>query len=449
MTNQIPFAFDVPTVSELTNKIKTILENNFRDILVEGEISNVNQSRNGHYYFTVKDDDAQLPCVIWRSTAERLDVDIQDGQQVVLGGDIQVYPPHGRYQLIVSLVQQAGVGRLQKKFEELKKKLQDEGLFDDAIKKPLPPFPLRFGVITSSTGAAFHDIQSTFQQRWPVATLYLYHASVQGLKAAGELVKAIEYFDHQEDPVDVIIIGRGGGSLEDLWPFNEEAVARAIYDCSIPVVSAVGHEVDFSISDFVADARAATPTQAVNICTPDINELRFQVEDDLQKLESLIKQKFQYYRDYVDRLAHSHALLVVQEKLTIQKNRVESLSDKLRSRFRQMVTERRSNLQSLTNQIEQQSPEFAVQQYSATVDSLRERLKNRSEKTLSEKDSKYKDLFSRLREINPKVPLERGFSRILQDGKWIRTRSSFNSEKNLEIEWKDGVTQFPPKTDSV
>lgn len=449
MTDQIPFAFDVPTVSELTNKIKTILENNFRDILVEGEISNVNQSRNGHYYFTVKDDDAQLPCVIWRSTAGRLDVDIQDGQQVVLGGDIQVYPPHGRYQLIVSLVQQAGVGRLQKKFEELKKKLQEEGLFDDAIKKPLPPFPLRFGVITSSTGAAFHDIQSTFQQRWPVATLYLHHASVQGLQAAGELVKAIEYFDSQENPVDVIIIGRGGGSLEDLWPFNEEAVARAIYNCSIPVVSAVGHEVDFSISDFVADARAATPTQAVNICTPDINELRFQVEDDLHKLESLIKQKFQYYRDYVDRLAHSHALLVVQEKLTIQKNRVENLSDKLRNRFRQKVTERRSNLQSLTNQIEQQSPEFAVQQYSGTVDSLRERLKNRSEKILSEKDSKFKELFSKLREINPKAPLERGFSRILQDGKWIQSRSSFNSEKNLEIEWKDGVTKFPPKTNSA
>lgn len=426
-----------------------ILENNFRDILVEGEISNVNQSRNGHYYFTVKDDDAQLPCVIWRSTAGRLDVEIQDGQQVVLGGDIQVYPPHGRYQLIVSLVQQAGVGRLQKKFEELKRKLQDEGLFDDAIKKPLPPFPLRFGVITSSTGAAFHDIQSTFQQRWPVATLYLHHASVQGSQAAGELVKAIEYFDNQEDPVDVIIIGRGGGSLEDLWPFNEEAVARAIYKCSIPVVSAVGHEVDFSISDFVADARAATPTQAVNICTPDVNELRFQVEDDLHKLESLIKQKFQYYRDYVDRLAHSHALLVVQEKLTIQRNKVESLSDKLRSRFKQLITERQSNLQNLTNQIEQQSPEFAIQQFSAKIDTLNERLKNRTERILSEKDSGFKELFSKLREINPKAPLERGFSRIIQDGKWIRSRSSFKPEKNLKIEWRDGVIQFPQKTDSA
>jgi len=171
MKNQIPFSFDVPTVTEITEKIKGLLEQNFRDILVEGEISNVNQSRNGHYYFTVKDDSAQLPCVIWRSTAQRIDVDIRDGQQVVLGGDLQVYAPHGRYQMIVSLVQQAGIGKLQQKFEELKKKLESEGLFSDAHKKPIPPFSIRVGVITSATGAAFHDIKSTFEQRWPVATL--------------------------------------------------------------------------------------------------------------------------------------------------------------------------------------------------------------------------------------------------------------------------------------
>ncbi len=449
MKNQIPFAFDVPSVSELTDQIKNILESNFRDILVEGEISNVNQSRNGHYYFTVKDDSAQLPCVIWRSTASRLDVELQDGQQVVLGGDIQVYPPHGRYQMIVTLVQQAGIGRLQKKFEELKKKLQDEGLFDDSIKKPLPPFPFRVGVITSSTGAAFHDIQSTFQQRWPVATLYLHHASVQGMQAAGELVKALEYFERQENPVDLIIIGRGGGSLEDLWPFNEEIVARAIHKCAIPIVSAVGHEVDFSISDFVADARAATPTQAVIISTPDINELRFQIEDDVKTLESLIAQKIQYYRDYVDRLAHSHALLVVQERLTIQRNRVDSLRERMRSRFRQMVLERESTLQYSMNQLEQQSPKNSIQNYSRLIESLNEKMKNRSEKVLNDKTSRYKDAFAKLREINPKAPLEKGFSRILQDGKWIRTQTTFDPKKELQIEWKDGLVRLPKYSEST
>jgi exodeoxyribonuclease VII large subunit len=281
-----------------------------------------------------------------------------------------------------------------------------------------------------------------------VAALYLHHASVQGMQAAGELVKAIEYFGRQDEPVDIIIIGRGGGSLEDLWPFNEEIVARAIHNCSIPVVSAVGHEVDFSISDFAADARAATPTQAVIISTPDINELRFQIEDDVKSLESMIAQKIQYYRDYVDRLAHSHALLVVQEKLTIQQNRIDTLTDRLRSRFRQMIMERKSALQQLSNQAKQQSPEFAVQNYAAMIDALSVKLQNRSEKILAEKTSRYKEVFSTLKEINPKAPLERGFSRILQNGKWVRSQSAFDPKRDLQIEWSDGLAQLPQETKS-
>src|SRR6056297_1368851 len=329
MPDQIPFSFDVATVSDITNQIKHLLESNFRDVLVEGEISNVNQSRNGHYYFTVKDDNAQLPCVIWRSTAERQDIQLSDGQQVILGGDVQVYAPHGRYQMIVSLVQQAGIGRLQQKFEELKKKLQEEGLFDDAHKKPLPSFPAHIGVITSSTGAAFHDIRSTFEQRWPLATLYLHHASVQGLNSAGELVKAIHRMQ-EISSIEVLIIGRGGGSLEDLWPFNEEKVARAIFDCPIPVISAVGHDVDFSISDFVADARAATPTQAAIIATPDSNEVRFYIEDLSTTMENRIRQKTDAYREKVLRLSQSHALHAVYEQVQSFKNRTDSIKKSLR-----------------------------------------------------------------------------------------------------------------------
>ena len=374
MENQIPFAFDVPSVSDLTNNIKHLLENNFRDILVEGELSNVNQSRNGHYYFTIKDDEAQLPCVIWRSTAQRLDVSLRDGQQVVLGGDIQVYAPHGRYQMIVTLVQQAGVGKLQQKFEELKKKLENEGLFDDSHKKPLPPFPLRIGVITSSTGAAFQDIRATFEQRWPAATLYLYHASVQGLNAAKELEEAVHYFDEQKEPVDLLIIGRGGGSLEDLWPFNEEIVARALFKCSIPVISAVGHEVDFSITDFVADARAATPTQAVIIAAPDINELRYQIEDYSESLSTVIQQKLTHFRDYVDRLAHSHALLVVQEKLKFHQNKVENLTDKVKSLVHQKILQVKNERDRLVSSLDRYNPETVLQQNIESLKYLTEKL---------------------------------------------------------------------------
>lgn len=392
MPDQIPFSFDIATVTDVTNQIKQLLESNFRDVLVEGEISNVNQSRNGHYYFTVKDDNAQLPCVVWRSAAQRMDVELSDGQQVILGGDIQVYAPHGRYQMIVSLVQQAGVGRLQQKFEELKKKLQQEGLFDDIHKKPLPSFPENIGVITSSTGAAFHDIRSTFAQRWPLATLYLHHASVQGLNSAGELVNAIETLSARTD-IELLIIGRGGGSLEDLWPFNEEVVARAIYNCPIPIISAVGHEVDFSISDFVADARAATPTQAAMIAAPDINDLRMQVDDYSKGIEQHLKQKIENYKEYVYRLVHSHALLKVQDRLVHLKNRVGTLTQTLQHRSQSLRMKNKSRLQSAIHKLE----------------------KN-----------------------NPNEPLDRGFARVWQKKKWIRSETMLKPGETFDLEWSDG-----------
>lgn len=396
MPDQIPFSFDVATVSDITNQIKHLLESNFRDVLVEGEISNVKQSRNGHYYFTVKDDNAQLPCVIWRSTAQRLGVNLSDGQQVILGGDLQVYAPHGRYQMIVSLVQQAGIGRLQQKFEKLKEKLQKEGLFDDVHKKPLPSFPTHIGVITSSTGAAFHDIRSTFEQRWPLATLYLHHASVQGLNSAGELVGAIETMqEHQR--IEVLIIGRGGGSLEDLWPFNEEKVARAIFDCTVPIISAVGHEVDFSISDFVADARAATPTQAAMIAAPDINDLRMQIDDYTTGIESFLKTKIDKYKEYVYRLGHSHALLKVRDRLTSLQERLTSLEEKMKYRQQSLLMNRRSSLN---------------------------------------------DLVHRLEKHNPNEPLERGFARVWQGDEWIRSKSTLDLKKKTRIEWKDGNAEL-------
>lgn len=442
MSNQIPFSFDVPTVSELTQKIKQILEQNFRDILVEGEISNLSRSRNGHFYFTVKDNHAQLPCVIWRNSAERMNLDLRDGQQVVLGGDIQVYAPHGKYQMIVTLVQQAGVGRLQQKFEELKKKLEAEGLFEQSHKKKLPAYPKNIGVITSSTGAAFHDIRSTMDQRWPVATLYLHHASVQGLNAAGEIATAIHYFTQQKNPVDLLIIGRGGGSLEDLWPFNEEIVARSIFDCPIPIISAVGHEVDFSISDFVADARAATPTQSVILATPDINELRYQIEGHTQSLDTIIRQKIQYYRDYVNRLVHSHALLAVQEKLNYLRNHVSSITDKVHAYQERNLSQHSNKFSHLRSSIEQAGPKNRIRELSDHLFGFRQELYYKYDRVLSLKNSSLHFQLHKLEELNPKAPMERGFTRIIQDGRWIREKSLLTSGKPLQIEWKDGKTQI-------
>lgn len=413
MQGQIPFTFDVPTVSELTLKIKNLLESNFTDVLVEGELSNVKQSRNGHYYFTVKDEDAQLPCVIWRSTAERLGADIVDGQQVVLGGDIQVYAPHGRYQMIVTLVEQAGIGKLQQAFEKLKKKLQDEGLFDKAHKKELPLFPENIGVITSATGAAFQDIRSTLERRWPMACLYLYHASVQGVNAAPELVNGIRYFSKRSD-VDVVILCRGGGSLEDLWPFNEESVARSIFKCPVPVISAVGHEVDFSISDFAADARAATPTHAAVLATPDINEIRFLIDDLASGLTSGITEKVNRFRETVRRLGDAHALLVVRDRIKNQKERIGNLRVNLGYRFDRLVSEQRELIRSCQSRVEQGT-----------------------DKIVSRDREKFTNLFHRLEKRDPNGPLEKGYVRVWQNNIWIRRIENFEQTKKFELEWKN------------
>ena len=382
----------IPSVSDLTYDIKEHIEMQFGDVLVQGEISTLKKSFNGHYYFTLKDENAQLPCVMFRNVARTFGSYLEHGKHVVLGGDIEVYPPHGRYQLIVRLVQEAGMGALQQAFEALKKKLGDEGLFDQEHKRGLPRFPKTIGVVTSSTGAAFQDIRSTLAKRFPLVRVMLYHASVQGDRASKEIAAGIEYFNRKQ-PVDLLIVGRGGGSMEDLWPFNEERVARAIFASTIPVVSAVGHETDFSISDFVADARAATPTHAATMAVPDRNELMFKVEDLAGRLYQAEERKLQNAREKVKYLSKTYALPAVRQKVEQHRNRIEKYTREMKHHVELKLVRRRESLRKL--------------QYS-------------------------------LESNNPKEPLNRGFTRILQDNKWIRKRGDFNRDEAFEIEWSDG-----------
>ncbi|TVQ66896.1 MAG: exodeoxyribonuclease VII large subunit [Balneolaceae bacterium] len=438
MTRQTPFSFDVPSVSELTSEIKELLEGEFLDILVEGEISNLKQSRNGHIYFTLKDEQAQLPCVIWRSTAERTGISLADGRQIVAGGDLQVYAPHGRYQMIVTLIQQAGAGRLQQKFEELKKKLFDEGLFSDAHKKQLPLYPQRIGVITSATGAAFHDIRSTIEQRWPVASLLLVHASVQGANASGELVNALRYFSENPGFADVIIIGRGGGSIEDLWPFNEEAVARAIFSCPVPVVSAVGHEVDYSISDFVADVRAATPTQAVIAATPDINDIRMKLEYLTFALEETLNQKIDRYKKHVELLTRSTAVYAVKEKLNRNRVTLHNFEQRLKASMVNRLFGARSRIRLLESKLAGENPSQLILQHRMHAEHINEKLNERIWRKLETKRAALTQALAKLEENNPKTPLLKGFTRTLQHGKWIRSKAALSPDLPVEIEWSDG-----------
>ena len=260
---------DVLTVSQLTTRVKRELENQIGQVWVEGEITNLRAQASGHCYFTIKDESTQLSCVLFRGTRAPQRELMEDGQKVVLHGDLTVYEPRGQYQLIVQKVELQGVGELQAKFEKLKLKLKAEGLFDPETKQKLPRYPQRMGIVTSLSGAALRDVLHVIRRRQPSLQIVLVASRVQGQGAEDEIAKGIQQLNKwsERQPLDLILITRGGGSLEDLWAFNEEALARAIFASDIPIVSAVGHEIDFTISDFVADVRAATPSAAAEIIT--------------------------------------------------------------------------------------------------------------------------------------------------------------------------------------
>lgn len=401
------------TVSELTHAIRQTLETGFSSVSVEGEVSQPTLARSGHIYFTLKDDGAQLACVIWRSTAERLRLQLEHGQQLTLGGSIQVYPPTGRYQLIVNKVELAGEGALQKAFLALKQKLENEGLFDPSRKRSLPLFPNHIGIVTSDTGAAFQDMRDTLERRWPLVRVTLYHSRVQGVGSVASIVAGINYFSANKP--DVIIIGRGGGSLEDLWSFNEEAVARAIAASSVPVISAVGHETDFSISDFVADVRAATPTQAAMMVVPDQVEIRLRVDENWGKAAKSVTMRINRATDVIRRMQERTGLRAIREGLERRGDRIKALMNQ--SHFR---------LTSRTMRIGDRIP------------TLKQRLEMAISRSLSTRQHRLDVLNGNLQALNPDKPLDLGFVRIMQEGKWIR-RSTALTAKSYEMVWKDGV----------
>ena len=262
------------TVSQLTRYIKYKIDNdvNLNEVFLKGEISNFKAHTRGHYYFTLKDDGSRINAIMFASSAKKLKFMPSDGMKVLVTGKISVFEANGGYQIYVNDMLEDGIGNLYIAYEQLKKKLEAEGLFDQTIKKKIPRIPKRIGVVTAPTGAAIKDIISTIKRRWPIAEVYLFPALVQGEDAKEDIVKQIHNSINYD--IDTLIVGRGGGSIEDLWAFNEEIVARAIYECPVPVISAVGHEIDFTIADFVADLRAPTPTGAAEMAVPDINDIK-------------------------------------------------------------------------------------------------------------------------------------------------------------------------------
>lgn len=355
-TSLFSFSQDALSVAQFTSQIKAALENNqlFQNVWVKGEISNLSQPASGHLYFTLKDSQAALRCVMWRSQVARLLHKPKEGDAVEVKGSVTVYEKSGQYQMVTTLIRPAGEGKLYQAFLETKQKLEDEGLFDSKHKRPIPFLPKTIGIVTSATGAAIRDMLHTIERRYPLARVVIAPATVQGDAAAKELIRSLETLNSMIHP-DVILIGRGGGSLEDLWCFNDEALARAIYASEAPVISGVGHETDFTIADFVADLRAPTPTAAAELATPDQQEFLLQLDSMSVYFENMIETKITELNSNLKDQKRLLNLLSPEKQLSLHRDSLNSLAEsqtrlikqKLQN-YAQMLAHAKESLELLT-----------------------------------------------------------------------------------------------------
>ncbi len=408
-----PEAEGPETVWELTRRITDTLELGFPQVWVGGEVSNFKRHTSGHLFFSLKDDRAALRCVMWRSTADRLKHDVGDGTEVEARGRISVYPQRGDYQLYVSSLKPLGLGALEVAFRKLKEKLAAEGLFDPARKKPLPRFPRRIGVVTSPTGAAVRDIFHVLGRRWPAAEVLLAPARVQGDGAAAEIVRGIEDLN-RIGGVDVLIVGRGGGSLEDLWAFNEEAVARAIFASAVPVVSAVGHETDFSISDFVADVRAPTPSAAAEIVVPDRREIAAELGHSLRRMGRHVAHRLERARDRLAMAARSRYLAHPEELVLGRLEQVEDLARRATAGAAEAASSRRLRLERAASALAEHAPRVLWLEARAAVRMAAHRLEGAGRAMLVHRwRARLDGLAAQLEDLSPDRVLARGYSRTV------------------------------------
>lgn len=362
----------VLTVTQLNQYAKTLLENapGLSHVTVRAEISNLTVHSSGHLYFSLKDEEGQIRAVMFRASASHLSFLPKDGMKVIVSGSVTLYPKTGSYQLYVNGMQPDGIGALYLAYEQLKEKLQAEGLFDEEHKRPLPPLPKAIGIITSPTGAAVCDIIQVTGRRFPYATLYLFPSLVQGDGAEVDLIRALDYFE-QSRLCDVIIIGRGGGSIEDLWAFNSEKLARRIYSMTVPVVSAVGHETDFTICDFVADLRAPTPSAAAEIVTPDTRTVLYGIADALDRCAMAMEQRIRRYEDRVFRMRHTDALRSVEGLLSGYAVQLDKLKGAATRAETDILARMQASLSVSASKIESLSPLQVLSRGYAVVESER------------------------------------------------------------------------------
>lgn len=427
---------DIYTVSRLNREVRTVLETGFPLLWIEAELSNFSRPASGHWYFSLKDEAAQVKCAMFKNRNQLVKVLPANGKQVLVRARIGLYEPRGDYQLIIEHMEEAGDGALRRQYELLKTKLAAEGLFDTSHKKDIPETVTRVGIITSSSGAAIHDILTTLKRRYPMEKTIIYPVPVQGKGASNKIADAINKANLRNE-TDVLIIARGGGSLEDLWEFNEETVARAIFDSNIPVVTGIGHEVDFTIADFVADQRAATPTAAAELISPD----RYQQLQNLTSIESrftyLIQKKLQQEQQKVDWL--NKRIRHPKDQLKIFKNKLNELNQRNIKGIRNILNESRSQTKLLEARIQQHNPSHKVRELQQQFKNINTRFQLASKQIMSARTKRLQHLIYTLDALSPLHTLKRGYAIIKnQDNKIIRNVNEIKTNQVIKTELAKG-----------
>ena len=400
---------EVYTVSRLNNAVKTILEGSFPFVWVEGEISNFAAPHSGHFYFSLKDANAQVRCAMFRGNQRKLNFTPKDGLHVLIKARVSLYENRGEYQLIAEAMEERGEGKLRRAFEALKKKLEAAGLFADTHKKPIPLFPRQIGVITSATGAAIRDILTVLKRRYPCVPVVIYPTLVQGSTAAPTIVQALETANHRKE-CDVLIVSRGGGSLEDLWPFNEEIVAQAIYRSDIPVISGIGHEVDFTIADFVADIRAPTPSAAAEIATPDKIELLQKLQRYLHQLTRQMQNKLSTTKQHIN-WSHKHLLQQhPKRRLTEKMQMLDFYELTLVQLQHRRLNKLQSRTQDLESKLQRVTPLNQIRILQNQSSLLLQKVQNIMQSCIDKKKNQFVNAAAKLDALSPLATLQRGYA---------------------------------------
>ena len=407
------------TISDLNRYIKAKfdVDGNLNNVYLKGEISNFKHHTRGHFYFTLKDESSRIAAVMFNFNASKVNFEPEDGMKVLVKGKISVFESTGNYQIYISDMLEDGVGNLHIAFEQLKKKLGDEGLFDLKYKKEIPKIPMKVGIITAPTGAAVKDILSTIKRRFPICKTILFPCLVQGELARDDIVKKLDIADNYG--LDVIILGRGGGSIEDLWPFNEEAVARKVFACKTPIISGVGHQIDFTICDFVADKRAETPTGAAERAVPMLSDLLLEIDNYKTRYLNAIKRVLDNNKLRLKKLTDSYVLKNPLSMYEVKEQKLDNLIDKLNTSMNAVISNNKARLEIIKNSIIFKDPSVLYEN----------------------KLKKINHLIEKLEILNPLSSLKRGYAIIKKDDKCITSLKTIKKDDIINVTLKDGIAE--------